>query len=306
MQALRLLSDATRLRLLSILTSDDLSVAEIQEILGLGQSRVSTHLASLRKGGLLEDRREGKKVFYRLATLPPQIAQLVEQTISRSGLDAQLKADRKQLDASLRRRREETEAHFNQLTGRAGKSYCAGRSWQSVASLFLEMVEPLVIADLGAGEGLVSRLLARRAKHVIAVDISSRMVTLGRDAAERLGLDNLEFRLGDLEAPPVEDKSVDIALFSQALHHAPSPQKALAAAHRILKPGGRLLVLDLKQHQFDAARELYSDLWLGFRESDLQSWIHASGFEEISVRAIERESAPPHFQSLLATAKRKK
>jgi ArsR family transcriptional regulator len=302
---LRLVSDPTRLRILHSLRHDSLSVAEVQEVLGMGQSRISTHLGQLRDGGLLTDRREGKKIYYRWADeIGAEIERLIETTLEQSGMEQELKRDSANLSAVVQRRKELSESYFNALAGRGSRGYCPGRGWQSVALAFLEMLPPLDIADLGAGEGRVSRLLARRARKVIAVDISARMVSVGRDEARELGIANLEFREGDLEDPPIEAGTVDVALFSQALHHAPSPERALAAAWKILRPGGRLVVLDLKQHHFDAARELYSDTWLGFRETDLERWISRAGFQSVVVSVVEREAQAPHFQSVLATATR--
>ena len=125
----------------------------------------------------------------------------------------------------------------------------------------------MVIADLGAGEGTFSQLLAQRAQQVIAVDNSEKMVEFGANLAREHGLSNLEFRLGDMEAVPIESGQVDLAFFSQSLHHAQHPERAVAEAWRILKPGGRIAILDLARHQFEEAREMYADMWLGFSRS---------------------------------------
>ena len=159
---------------------------------------------------------------------------------------------------------------------------------------------PLVVADLGAGEGLLSELLARRCKKVIAVDNSEKIVAFGAAKAKKNGLKNLEFRLGDLQSPPIEANSVDLVILSQALHHAEVPADAIAAAHKILKPGGQILILDLLKHNFDKARELYGDRWLGFAESDLHRWLEAAGFKKIEISIVAAEEQPPHFQTILA------
>jgi ArsR family transcriptional regulator len=159
----------------------------------------------------------------------------------------------------------------------------------------------LVIADLGAGEGLLSQLLAVRAKKVIAVDNSPKMVEVGTALARENKLDRLEYRLGDLEDPPIPAGTVDVVVLSQALHHAASPPRALAAAYRILKKGGQILILDLNAHNFDQARELYADTWLGFTEADLDRMLRQAGFKETRVSVVAKESEPPHFQTLLAT-----
>ena len=156
------------------------------------------------------------------------------------------------------------------------------------------------MADLGAGEGLLSELLARRCKKVIAVDNSEKIVAFGAAKAKKNHLKNLEFRLGDLQNPPVEPESVDLAILSQALHHAHEPGLAIAAAYKILKAGGQIMILDLAKHNFDRARELYGDRWLGFAESDLHRWLEAAGFKKIEINVVAREDQPPHFETVLA------
>ena len=156
------------------------------------------------------------------------------------------------------------------------------------------------MADLGAGEGLLSELLARRCKKVIAVDNSEKIVAFGAAKAKKNGLKNLEFRLGNLQNPPIEPNSVDLVILSQALHHAEDPAEAVCSAHKILKKGGQIMVLDLLKHNFDKARELYGDRWPGFAESDLHRWLESARFKKIEVSIVAREESPPHFQTILA------
>jgi ArsR family transcriptional regulator len=127
------------------------------------------------------------------------------------------------------------------------------------------------------------------------------MVAYGARKAKKNGLKNLEFRLGDLERPPIEPASVDLVVLSQALHHADDPPNALQAAHRILKPGGSIMILDLLKHAFAKARELYGDRWPGFAESDLQRWLESAGFKQVEITVVAREEQPPHFQTILAS-----
>ena len=166
------------------------------------------------------------------------------------------------------------------------------------------MLPPLVVADLGAGEGLLSELLARRCKRVIAVDNSEKIVAFGAAKAKKNNLKNLEFRLGDLQSPPIEPGSVDLVILSQALHHAEEPAKAIEAAHRMLRPHGQIMILDLLKHHFEKARELYGDRWLGFAESDLHRWLEATGFRKIEISIVAREEQPPHFETILAGAEK--
>ena len=188
------------------------------------------------------------------------------------------------------------------MAGRLGREYVPGRSWQSIAEALLQLLPPLVIADLGAGEGALSMLLARNALQVVAVDNSDKMVELGSALALKQGVTALDYRKGDLEAVPIADGTVDLALLSQSLHHAIHPERAVAEAWRILKPGGRITILDLVQHKFAEARELYADVWLGFTEVELENLLLKAGFEKVHTDVVHKETEAPFFQTVLATA----
>lgn len=297
------LHDPTRLRILALLEEEELSVAELQEILHLGQSRISTHLAHLRRVGLVHPRREGKRTYYSLARkLDRETRQILDSALLTLGEVPISKSDPAGLKLVLDKRRATAREHFNRVAGRLGKSFCPGRTWSEIGPLLAHLVPHVVVADLGAGEGWLSQLLARRAQKVIAVDNSPKMVAFGRAEAKKKGIPNLEYRLGDLAAPPLPPHSVDIVILSQALHHAANPQQAVAAAAKLLRKGGRLIVLDLNQHHFDQARELYGDYWLGFSEADLREWLAAAGLREIEVQLLTPEDEPPHFQPTLASA----
>src|SRR5207248_8888485 len=265
LKSLRALSDPTRLRIVALLEKDELSVNELQEITRMGQSRISTHLGLLQDSGLVQSRREGKRTFYKLNALANGAAAEFIQLANRGAKELpEHGADQINLKRILNRRREQAQVYFNQVAGRFDRVYGPGRSWQAFGHLLLRVLPPLVVADLGAGEGLLSELLARRCKKVIAVDNSEKIVAFGAAKAKKNNLKNLEFRLGDLQNPPIDPNSVDLAVLSQALHHAEEPGKAIAAAHRLLKPGGQIMILDLLKHNFDRAHELYGDRWLGF------------------------------------------
>jgi ubiquinone/menaquinone biosynthesis C-methylase UbiE/biotin operon repressor len=291
------LADPTRLRILAALRENELSVAELQEVLGIGQSRISNHLAQLKSVGLLRDRREGQKAYYRRAEMAREIWSLAEGAAGELGTQAR---DGEALRRVLGQRQEKSKRYFDAVAGRLGKKYCPGRSWEAVGRLLLALAPRQVYADLGAGEGLISQLLAARAKKVIAVDHSPRMVEVGRDLAKRSGLKNLEYRLGDMENPPIRPGSVDVAILSQALHHAVHPPRVLEAAWKILRPGGTLLILDLVEHTFEAAREMYADVWLGFSPAELARLMREAKFEGVSVEVVAKEKEGPGFQTLLA------
>ena len=203
--------------------------------------------------------------------------------------------DQAALELVLRKRQDKTRAFFDDMAGRLGREYVPGRSWKSIAEALLLLLPPMVIADLGAGEGAFSLLLAQRAQQVIAVDNSDKMVELGSALARKQGVPALEYRKGDLEAVPIADGSVDLALFSQSLHHAQHPERAIAEAWRILKPGGRIAILDLVQHRFAEARELYADVWLGFSEVELERLLGKAGFGQCAHRRRAQGNRSPLF-----------
>ncbi|MDX2154165.1 MAG: metalloregulator ArsR/SmtB family transcription factor [Bryobacteraceae bacterium] len=301
LKTLKLAAEPMRVRILLLLEREELSVTELQEILGVGQSTVSTHLAQLKQGELVEDRRQGKNILYRLRSEEPVVGQLVGML---RGEAPEAAADAEALELILERRRDKVRAYFDELAGKFGRQYLPGRSWKGLAETFLELLPPMVIADLGAGEGTFSQLLARRAERVIAVDNSEKMVSYGAELARRHGVTNLEYRCGDLEKLPIEDRSVDLAFFSQSLHHAQHPVRAVREAHRILKPGGRIVVLDLVKHNVEEARELYADLWLGFSEVELRTFLREAGFTDLRSNVVHREEAAPHFETILATGRK--
>jgi ArsR family transcriptional regulator len=127
------------------------------------------------------------------------------------------------------------------------------------------------------------------------------MVEVGAGLAQKNGLANLTYKLGDIESVPLPDQSVDLAILSQALHHAAHPQTAVNEAFRILRPGGQLAVLDIKEHVFEKARELYADVWLGFKESTLHGFLKQAGFQQVEVTVVSRETVEPWFETLLAS-----
>lgn len=305
LKTLRALADPTRLRIMALLADTELSVNEIQQVTRLGQSRISTHLRMLEETGLLESRREGKRTFYKWNSgLTDEQNQFLRRICAGAEELEEFDSDQINLRRILDQRENQAQVYFNQIAGRFDRSYGPGRSWQAFGHLLLRLLPPLTVADLGAGEGLLSELLAMRCKKVFAVDNSEKIIEFGAAKAKKNGLKNLEFRRGDLQNPPIEPGSVDLVILSQALHHAEEPDKAISAAYTLLKAGGRILILDLLAHKFKQARKLYGDRWLGFPESDLQRWLEEAGFKQIEISAVAREEEEPHFETVLAVATR--
>ena len=304
LKALRLLGDKARIRILRLLANEDLSVAELQEILGMGQSRISMQLSQLKQAGFVEVRRAGQKSIYRL--IPPAgVGAILTEVLEQSKTELpECGHDDEGLRLVLNRRKDTLRTYFDELAGRFGRSYVPGRSWKALAEMLLRLLPPLVIADLGAGEGTLALMLAQRAERVIAVDSSGKMVEYGTELAIRNGITNLEYRQGDMEDLPIAAAEVDMVLMHQALHHALHPGQALIEAWRVLRPGGRIVLLDLLQHDVEAARELYADVWLGFSQAELVVWLRQAGFEQIDISVVDRAAEPPYFETLMAIAEK--
>src|SRR5580700_6812078 len=185
-KTLKVVADPNRLRILLLLKGEELSVAELQEILAMGQSTISTHLSQLKQAGLVEDRRTGKSSLYRPTTAwgrpLDEILADAEREIP------EFASDQAAMRRVLKKRQDKVRAFFDNMAGRLGKDYVPGKSWKSMAEALLRLMPPLTIADLGAGEGAFSMLLAQGAKKVIAVDTSARMIEVGREQALRHGV----------------------------------------------------------------------------------------------------------------------
>ncbi|MEE2948194.1 MAG: metalloregulator ArsR/SmtB family transcription factor [Verrucomicrobiota bacterium] len=305
LKSLRALSAPSRLRLLALLNESDLTVRELTEITNMRQSGISMHLGQMQEAGLVESSRDGKNAYYRIARENGMDNnRLVELAAAGAVEIPEHASDCVNLKRILERRENQDLVYFNRVAGRFDSVYGPGRSWQAFGQMLLRLVPEIVVADLGSGEGLLSELLARNCKRVIAVDNSEKIVKFGQAKAARNGLANLEFRQGDLQNPPIDDASVDLAILSQALHHAEEPAQAIAGAFRILKLGGRLMILDLVAHKFEQARELFGDCWLGFAESELHCLLESAGFGAIDISVVSREEEEPHFETLLASAMR--
>ncbi|MDO8677033.1 MAG: metalloregulator ArsR/SmtB family transcription factor [Acidobacteriota bacterium] len=298
----RLLGDEARLRLLRVLEQDRFNVKELTGILGLAQSGVSRHLGLLKEADLVAEERDGAYTFYRLSpdirgTGKGPLWPLLQAQFKVAAASALVKADEARLQEVLRLRRENFE-HVGPDT-RDGRQLVPGRSWAAWSRAMGMLLPPLEVADLGCGEGYLTVETARWARHVTAVDRSQGVLARAKALASRKRLSNITWKKGELEKLPIDDRAMDVALLSQALHHAGDPAGALAEAARILKPGGRLLILDLRPHDETWVREKLGDQWFGFSDDHLNGLLTRAGFKDVRVALGARKTNDP-FAVLLA------
>jgi ArsR family transcriptional regulator len=299
---LKALADETRLRILHLLAQEELSGTDLMEILNMGQSRVSTHLALLKEVGLVVDRRHGRKSLYHIA--PGPAAGLWEDVLVENKASPEFQADLAGLEALRDRRKLESRAYFDRVAAAFGEQILPGRTWEGLSRALIRLLPRARYADLGIGDGLLTLMLAEVAERVTAVDISKEMLSQLRTRAAAQGLTNIELVEGEIEDLPLPDASFDVVVMSQALHHAVAPERALSEARRILIPGGRLLVLDLLAHTEEWVRDQLQHVHLGFSEAQLESLLAGAGFERLYIQRAARDPQPPHFMTLVATGVR--
>lgn len=298
----RLLGDEARLRLLRVLDRDRFNVKELTGILGLAQSGVSRHLGLLKEADLVVEERDGPYSFYRLSPAVREdgsgpLWPLLQAQFQGAAGSALVKADEARLQEVLRLRRENFE-HVGP-DARDGRQLVPGRSWAAWSRALGLLLPPVEVADLGCGEGYLTVETARWARQVTAVDRSAGVLARAKALAARKRLSNITWKKGELERLPIADRTMDVALLSQALHHAADPAAALAEAARILKPGGRLVILDLRPHDEGWVREKLGDQWLGFSDDHLTGLLTRAGFTHVRVALGARSTNDP-FTVLLA------
>jgi 2-polyprenyl-3-methyl-5-hydroxy-6-metoxy-1,4-benzoquinol methylase len=296
---LRLLGDETRLRLLRLLSREALNVSELTGVLGLAQSGVSRHLGLLRDAGLVVEQRTGTFTWYRLAPDLSGGARAALWAWLGEEFDratAATRADDARLEEVRRVRKENFDQH---AAGDEHRQLVPGRSWAAWSRALGLLLPAVDVADLGCGEGYLTIEAARWARRVTAVDQSADVLTRARALAARRKLRNITWKRGRLDKVPIRSETVHVALLSQALHHVDHPDRALAEACRILKPGGHVLVLDLRAHDETWVRSKLGDRWLGFDDTRLKDLLSTAGLTEVVVRVGARRPGDP-FTVLIA------
>lgn len=296
----RLLGDPTRLRLLRILALDRFNVTELTGILGAAQSNVSRHLTLLKDARLVVESREQGFVYYRLADDVRHNGQAALWPL----LDAQFQSeadtplvrqDDVRLQEVLRLRKEDFDTHGDV------RQLVPGRSWAAWSRALAHLLPPLDVADIGCGEGYLTVEAAAWARHVVGIDRSDEVLERAKALALRRKVSNVDWKKGDLTRLPLRDSSLDVALLSQALHHANDPERALAETTRVLKPGGRVLILDLRAHDQDWVRQRFGDQRLGFTQDELRTLLTGAGLSQPRVGIGAAKTGDP-FTVLVASA----
>ena len=300
----RLLGDEARLRLLRLLARERLNVTELTGILGLAQSGVSRHLGLLKEAGLVVEEKDAGFTYYRVAPSvrdngDPALWPVLEAQFDAAADDAAVRADEARLQEVLRVRKENFETHGSPDT-RDARQLVPGRSWAAWSRALGLLLPPLEVADLGCGEGYLAIEAARWAARVIAVDRSEAVLERARGLGRRRRVSNVIWKRGELEKLPIRDATVDVALLSQALHHARNAARAVEEAARITLPGGRVLVLNLRTHQEEWVRAKLGDRTLGFDDEELKRMLVAAGLRDVKVGVGARKSGDP-FTVLIAS-----
>lgn len=301
----RILGDEARLRLLRVLSKERLNVSELTGVLGLAQSGVSRHLGLLKEARLVSEEKDGGFTYYRLAPSVEHdgtggsLWSLLGAQFADAAADASVRADDARLQEVLRLRKENFAAHAGP-DSRDARQLVPGRSWAAWSRALGLLLPPFVVADLGCGEGYLTIEAARWASKVVAVDRSDAVLARAKALARRRRVANVIWKRGELEALPIKDGAIGVALLSQALHHAREPVRAVAEAARVTAPGGRVLVLDLRTHQEEWVRTKLGDRRLGFDDEELKRMLVDAGLRDVTVRVGARKTGDP-FTVLIAS-----
>ena len=290
-EALRAAGEPTRLRVLSLLAAEELSVMELSRILDQSQPRVSRHLKLMADAGLIERFPDGARVFYRLSHDLPARA-LIDTVLDLLDDEAGA-ADHRRLEDVRHERSAEAAAYFEQVAPQ----------WDRIRSLYVSesAVEAAIekaagpgpfqrVVDLGTGSGRMLTLIGKRAKMAVGLDLSQNMLNIARANVSKAGLDKVELRHGDIFATRLPAASADLVLVHQVLHYLADPAAAVAEAARLVMPGGRLLIIDFAPHELERLREEHQHRRLGFADDEIRRWLTEAGLTPSAVVALPPDS----------------
>lgn len=297
---LNLLGDENRFRLCALLRERELSVTELVRVTGISQSRVSSHLARLREGGFVRDRRDGQHAFYALAmdALPPAAKVVLDE--ARDAAEPTLQGDQRRL-AELDAQRGQLPDAF---AGEMDRHYSPGRTWQSLAVGLGALLRLGDVLDVGSGDGAVAGYLAPQCRSLRCVDTSARMIEAARKRLAHHA--HVEAEVADVEALPFRAASFDTVVLFHTLTYAEHPQRAVEECARVLRPSGRLVALTLDHHEHADITRPYGERHAGFAPRTVRSMLTRAGLQVASCEVASRETKKPHFQVVLATADKPK
>ncbi len=281
------LSDTTRSRMLLVLDRRQLTVGELCAVMQLPQSTVSRHLKALADGGWVTAHSEGTSNLYTMTRdeldgPARRLWQLVREQVSATSAAAN---DQRRLQSTLAARRSKSQEFFSSSAGQWDRvrDELFGDRFH-LAALGALAGEEWIVGDLGCGTGQVTAALAPFVSRVVAVDSSAAMLQSARRRLQ--GMDNVELRRGELEALPIDEARLDLATLMLVLHHVPEPDKALGEVARVLKPGGRVVIVDMLPHDRDGYRQQMGHVWLGFPEDDMRRLMSDAGFGSPRIVAL--------------------
>ncbi len=296
-----LFADASRLRLLLLLEQHELSVAELTEVTGLAQSRVSTHLARLKRASLVQDKRSGNAALYSIIEMPEESAPL--WAILRERLDdTQLRVDRERA-AQVVAARKHGQTWAESVAGRMELHYSPGRTWEATAAALIGLLDLGDVVDIACGDGVLTELIAARARHITGIDISGTVIAA---AQKRLSsISNVDFCEADMHALPLPSAQYDHVFLMHALSYTTEPRKVLQEAARLLRPGGRIVLATLAPHGHEQIMRAYDHRNLGIAPDKLRKHLQACNLEVDACRVSSRESRPPYFEVITALARKR-
>lgn len=303
LDSLSALADATRCRMLTVVESHELTVSELCTVLQLPQSTVSRQLKILSDAGWLASRRDGTSRYYALALEDESRAQVWR--ITREQMAGRLSAgqDARRLERVLKLRSAASQKFFATSAGQWDlvRDDLFGREFLATSLLSL-LDDQWVVGDLGCGTGLATAAIAPHVGRVIGVDASEEM--LGAARTRLASLKNVDWRTGTLEALPIQDRALDVAVLMLVLHHVPSPVAVLAEAFRALKPGGRVLIVDMAPHHHEEYRQQMGHVWLGFGDEQIRKFLSQAGFENTHVTNLPEDPGARGPGLFVATGRR--